>query len=98
MRSVTIENPILNSPFEEPSQYFRFDDEGITNEVLTGRRRSEFFVPVPHPRKRAGQMPLQGEWTADRVEPNPTVNRIRERVAVKVLNHYGDKVLRALSV
>ncbi len=81
MRQVTIENPILNSPFEEPSRYFRFDDEGITNEIVAGRRRSEFFVPVPLPRKRAGQLALQGEWTADRLEPNPTVNQVRERVA-----------------
>jgi len=53
MRQVTIENPILNSPYEEPSRHFRFDDEGITNEVVSGRRRSEYFVPVPRPRKRA---------------------------------------------
>ncbi len=53
MRPVTIENPILNSPFEEPSRYFRFDDEGVTNEVLAGRRRSEFSVRVPRCRTLA---------------------------------------------
>ena len=35
-----IENPILNSPFEEPSRHFRFSDEGITNEILESRRPS----------------------------------------------------------
>jgi hypothetical protein len=25
-----IENPILNSPFEEPQRHFRFDETGIT--------------------------------------------------------------------
>ena len=25
-----IEDPILNSPFHEPTRYFKFDDEGIT--------------------------------------------------------------------
>ncbi len=30
MPPVSIENPILNSPFAEPTRHFRFDD-GITN-------------------------------------------------------------------
>jgi hypothetical protein len=25
---VVIENPIINSPFDEPNRHFRFDDEG----------------------------------------------------------------------
>jgi hypothetical protein len=32
MRQVVIENPILNSPYDEPNRHFRFSDEGITNE------------------------------------------------------------------
>jgi type III restriction enzyme len=40
MSRVIIENPILNSPFREPSRHFRFDDEGITNEIVVGRRCS----------------------------------------------------------
>jgi hypothetical protein len=40
MTQVTIENPIINSPYDEPSRHFRFSDEGITNEVEAGRRRS----------------------------------------------------------
>jgi hypothetical protein len=38
MPPVVIENPILNSPFEEPRRHFRFSDEGITNEIIDGRR------------------------------------------------------------
>jgi hypothetical protein len=30
---VTIENPILNSPYVEPSRHFRFSDEGMAAEV-----------------------------------------------------------------
>jgi type III restriction enzyme len=30
MNQTVIENPIINSPFEEPSRHFKFDDEGIT--------------------------------------------------------------------
>jgi type III restriction enzyme len=35
-----IPNPIINSPFEEPCRHFRFDDEGITNEIVEERRNS----------------------------------------------------------
>jgi len=38
--SVVIENPILNSPFDEPTRHFTFGDEGITNEVVEQRRTS----------------------------------------------------------
>jgi len=33
---IVIENPILNSPYEAPTRHFRFDDEGITDEVVEG--------------------------------------------------------------
>ena len=44
---VVIENPVINSPFEEPSRHFKFDKDGITDEVVKGRRVSAYFVPVP---------------------------------------------------
>ena len=34
MKQVVIENPVINSPFEEPQRHFRFTDEGITNEIV----------------------------------------------------------------
>ena len=43
---VVVENPIINSPFEEPTRHFRFGDEGITNEIVDGRRTSSYFVPI----------------------------------------------------
>jgi len=33
MKQVVIENPIINSPFEEPQRHFKFTDEGITMEL-----------------------------------------------------------------
>ena len=36
MSQVVIENPIINSPFDEPTRHFRFSDEGITDEVTAG--------------------------------------------------------------
>jgi hypothetical protein len=37
MSQVVIENPILNSPFREPTRHFRFSDDGITDEIVEGR-------------------------------------------------------------
>ena len=53
MAQVVIENPVINSPYEEPACHFRFSDEGITNEVVTGRRTSSYFVPIARPKRRA---------------------------------------------
>ncbi len=35
-----IDNPVINSPFAEPKRHFRFDDNGITDEIVPGRRRN----------------------------------------------------------
>ncbi|WP_266096515.1 hypothetical protein [Rubrobacter marinus] len=29
-----IENPVLNSPFKEPTRHLRFSDEGITIKIV----------------------------------------------------------------
>jgi len=83
MLQVIIENPILNSPFEEPRRHFKFTDEGITDEIVESRRISEYFVPIPRPKKRsAKQLELpETQWTADRIEENRLINQIREGVA-----------------
>src|SRR5450759_2812193 len=90
MAQVVIENPILNSPFREPTRHFRFDDEGITNEIVAGRRVSSYFIPIPQPRKKGKQLVFDTEWTKDRIEENKLVNRIRERVAMWREGEYAD--------
>lgn len=82
MNNVIIEQPVINSPFTEPDRHFRFTDEGITNEIIIGRRPSSYFIPIPKAKKRGGQMVFDTEWTQDRVEENPMVNKIRQRVAI----------------
>ena len=83
MRQVIIENPIINSPFDEPTRHFRFDDEGITNEIVEGRRISSYFIPIAQPRRRGSQqLPFDTEWTQDRIEENKLVNHIRQRVGL----------------
>src|SRR5690348_1016136 len=78
--SSVIEDPILNSPFLEPSRHFKFDDEGITDDIEDGRRPSAHFVPIARAKKKGKQLQFDTEWTKDRIEPNPVVDRIRQRV------------------
>ncbi|MEX2271821.1 MAG: hypothetical protein WD690_10140 [Vicinamibacterales bacterium] len=78
MAPVAIENPILNSPFHAPTKHHRFDDEGITDEIVAARRKSAYFVPIAQPRAR-GARRLFDETPARR-EENRDINRVRDRV------------------
>src|SRR5664280_2245595 len=76
-----IENPVINSPFVEPKRHFKFSDEGITNEIIEGRRVSSYFIPIAAPKKKGKkQLYFDTEWTKDRIEENKFINQIRERV------------------
>jgi hypothetical protein len=78
---VVIENPVINSPFDEPKRHFRFSDEGITNEIIEGRRVSSYFIPIAAPKKKGKkQLYFDTEWTKDRIEENKFINQIRERI------------------
>ena len=74
MAPSVIENPILNSPFHAPERHFRFDDEGITGDVIEGRRESGYFLPIASPRKRSGQLKFETEWTQDQFLSSPRIN------------------------
>ncbi|MEX1164393.1 MAG: DEAD/DEAH box helicase family protein [Nitriliruptor sp.] len=81
MGDVVIDDPILNSPFEEPGRHFRFSDDGITDEIVEERRRSGYFVPVPSARVQQPQLELETQWTQDRYRPNDFINEVRDYVA-----------------
>jgi len=61
MKQVVMENPVNNSPFEEPKRHFLFSEEGITNEILEARRVSSYFVPIPKPKKKDKRKQLSFE-------------------------------------
>jgi type III restriction enzyme len=82
MADALIENPILNSQFHEPRRHFKFTDEGITNEIVKGRRSSAYFITIARPKQTVKQLAFDAEWTQDRIEENKTVNRIRQRIGV----------------
>lgn len=82
MNEAVIENPVINSPFEAPRRHFRFDDDGITNQIVEERRASSYFMPIAAPRKKSKQqLAFAGDdWKASRIEPNHLTNQIRDRV------------------
>ena len=49
-------SPILNSPYFEPLQHFGSDDRGLTDEIISSRRPSSSYVPVP--RQKTKQLQL----------------------------------------
>ncbi len=82
MSTVTIDNPVINSPFEEPQRHFKFNARGITEEITDGRRRSEYFMPFPKPKKQSGEAQLQFELPdSDLREANTFINSVRTQVA-----------------
>lgn len=49
MAQVVIENPVINSPFQEPTHHLRFDEDGITNDIVESCRVSSYFVLIAQP-------------------------------------------------
>ena len=83
MSQVVIENPILNSPFDEPTRHFRFDDEGITERDRRGPPDQLVFHPDRQAEEEGRkQLQFDTEWTQDRIEENKLVNDIRAPVAL----------------
>lgn len=87
MKQVVIENPVITSPFEEPARHFRFDDDGITNEIVEGRRPSCYFIPIPPPKKKmTKQEELQFEqesyYKRSRRRENEFINYLRGQVGL----------------
>ena len=91
MKQVVIENPVINSPFDEPCRHFRFSDEGITNDIAPHRRVSSYFIPIAKPKKKGkDQLYFETEWTQDRIEENKFINQVRTRVKQwREARHFG---------
>ena len=75
MTAFEVEQPILNSPFEEPAEHWQIE-EGRAPERIAERRRAGYFYRDPKaPQPEPGQ-PSRGEW-----HELELANLIRERVA-----------------
>ena len=52
MQDRFFEQPILNSPYEYPTQYWELDEDGQpTYRIIDGRRSAEFVTPIPKPKR-----------------------------------------------
>ena len=81
------EQPVLNSPYEYPTQHWELDDQGQpTQQIINSRRRVAFITPIPKPRKRKQQLELAlGEGrglstTQQQYDPTSTINALRRQV------------------
>ncbi|MBI5115822.1 DEAD/DEAH box helicase family protein, partial [Candidatus Poribacteria bacterium] len=83
MKQVVIDNPILNSPFLEPTCHFKFSEEGITDEIVEGRRVSSYFIPIARPKKKgkSPQLTFDTDWPQDQLQENKFINRVRAKVS-----------------
>lgn len=83
----SIDNPILNSPYEQPDRYYEIGPHGPTGEVREGRRPSESFIPIAVSRKgqkgKGGsvQESFDFDATGERREKNSLINDVRRDVA-----------------
>ena len=97
MPSAVINNPILNSPFAEPSRHWVLDENGIPTGVpAPGRRGSEFVVPVPpakHKVRTQATLDLDDEY--GQRKPNDGINQVRAKVAA--WRSLGEAGLRAVT-
>ena len=83
----SIDNPILNSPYEQPDRYYEVGPQGPTGEVRDGRRPSESFIPIAVSRKgrkaqgETVQESFDFDATGERREKNNLINDVRRDVA-----------------
>ena len=59
--TASINNPIINSPFEEPRRHFLFTEDGITDRIVAGRRKPK--VRDPASQYRSALIPMKDGLT-----------------------------------
>jgi type III restriction enzyme len=78
----SIDNPILNSPYEQPDRHYVIGPQGPTGEIRDGRRPSESFIPIAITRKGKAfeQEGFDFDLTRERREKNSLINDVRRDV------------------
>lgn len=85
--STNIDNPILNSPYEQPDRFYEIGPNGPTGEICDGRRPSESFIPIAITKKgkrgsdQSVQETFDFDLTGERREKNSLINDLRRDVA-----------------
>ena len=66
MENPFFDRPIINSPYEYPSQHWELDDERQpTQRIIESRRGAEFVTPIPKPRQRGRARGGQQQFVID---------------------------------
>ena len=66
MENPFFDRPIINSPYEYPSQHWELDEEGQpTQRTIKSRRGAEFVTPIPKPRQRGRARGGQQQFVID---------------------------------
>jgi len=61
MNNFEVEEPILNSPYEEPAEHW-YIEEGKEPEKRQGRRRAGYFYRDPKAPQSSGEHEARGQW------------------------------------
>jgi type III restriction enzyme len=74
MNNFEVEEPILNSPYEEPAVHWQIE-EGRLPEIRSGRRQAGYFYRDPKAPISSGEHEARGQWVSLTL-----VNQIREQM------------------
>jgi len=91
MSALFFERPILNSPYDYPSEHWQLNKDGQpSDKTIPNRRPSELITPVPRPKKQRGSKASQAEMVLNASDGlsdeeqaytlKPIVNEIRSQV------------------
>jgi len=85
-------NPILNSPYEQPTRHWELDGDGQpTQQITDGRRPANYITPIPRPKTRRASESVEqldiiinegrGLSNAEQqYDPTSAINEIRAQV------------------
>ena len=88
-QNLFFEQPILNSPYECPSQHWELDSDGQpTQKILPFRRVADFITPIPKPKRRGAKQgslledaQAVGISTPEQEYHKALINEVRHHVA-----------------
>lgn len=87
-----MKSPILNSPYFEPSRYFKADERGLTEDIIESRRPSSFYIPVPRPKTKQKKMEFntaEGAFGSELQKENEFINKLRVKIKNWRANEYA---------
>ena len=86
MSNPFFDEPIRNSPYDYPKEYWELDESGQpTQKIIQGRRPVHLITPIPKPKKRSQQQAMnlgdsQLSTKNQEYDPTPVINRLRQHI------------------